>query len=439
MQFDKTTQIITIIMLILAFVDLFSFFKKNHKDFKSIIISLGVFGTFLGVYISLQGFDTHDIKGGVPLILEGLKTAFATSVAGMAISIVLSIIESFFKKVELDDEVSILNSINNHIMLIEKIMIDKFTPFEENLKEIKSNTKHLESLHLMNTKLDSIDTNFKSVSKDISSVKEEMKNNQRILFDFLEDNLTKLNQTLEEALDFLSKGATEEIIRALENVIADFNKNLTDQFGDNFKQLNESVKNMILWQENYKNDIEVFEQKLNNSLSKYDEHLSDVSQEFNSMLEATKEFNNASQETMKLNLQNIEKSSDEIKNISSVLENMSNSYSEIATTSNALKDIIETNKNQIANLEVHLQSLTTIGEKASISVQVIDDFSSRIQESLNGQSEALKNLTSEISTQLPESLDELNRALTSLTNKFRNDYEQFLQTMANAMAKINSL
>lgn len=439
MQFDKTTQIITIIMLILAFVDLFSFFKKNHKDFKSIIISLGVFGTFLGVYISLQGFDTHDIKGGVPLILEGLKTAFATSVAGMAISIVLSIIESFFKKVELDDEVSILNSINNHIMLIEKIMIDKFTPFEENLKEIKSNTKHLESLHLMNTKLDSIDTNFKNVSKDISSVKEEMKNNQRILFDFLEDNLTKLNQTLEEALDFLSKGATEEIIRALENVIADFNKNLTDQFGDNFKQLNESVKNMILWQENYKNDIEVFEQKLNNSLSKYDEHLSDVSQEFNSMLEATKEFNNASQETMKLNLQNIEKSSDEIKNISSVLENMSNSYSEIATTSNALKDIIETNKNQIANLEVHLQSLTTIGEKASISVQVIDDFSSRIQESLNGQSEALKNLTSEISTQLPESLDELNRALTSLTNKFRNDYEQFLQTMANAMAKINSL
>lgn len=439
MQFDKTTQIITIIMLILAFVDLFSFFKKNHKDFKSIIISLGVFGTFLGVYISLQGFDTHDIKGGVPLILEGLKTAFATSVAGMAISIGLSIIESFSKKIELNDEVSILNSINNHIMLIEKSMIDKFVAFEENLKEIKSNTKHLESLHLMNTKLDSIDTNFKNVSKDISSVKEEMKNNQRILFDFLEDNLTKLNQTLEEALDFLSKGATEEIIKALENVIADFNKNLTDQFGDNFKQLNESVKNMILWQENYKNDIEVFEQKLNNSLSEYDKHLSDVSQEFNSMLEATKEFNNASQEMMKTNLQNIEKSYDEIKNISSVLENMSNSYSEIAKTSNALKDIIETNKNQIANLEVHLQSLTTIGEKASISIQVIDDFSSRIQESLNGQSEALKNLTQEISTQLPESLDELNRALTSLTNKFRDDYEQFLQTMANVMVKINSL
>ncbi|MBD3807873.1 MAG: MotA/TolQ/ExbB proton channel family protein [Epsilonproteobacteria bacterium] len=55
----------------------------------------------------------------------------------------------------------------------------------------------------------------------------------------------------------------EEVIYALEEVVRDFNKNLTEQFGDNFKQLNEAVKNMILWQDNYKSHIKESEESIN--------------------------------------------------------------------------------------------------------------------------------------------------------------------------------
>ena len=58
-----------------------------------------------------------------------------------------------------------------------------------------------------------------------------------------------------------------EMLSALELVVKDFNNNLTEQFGDNFKQLNEAVKNMIVWQENYKTHISHSEQSLNNVLS----------------------------------------------------------------------------------------------------------------------------------------------------------------------------
>ncbi|MBD3795436.1 MAG: MotA/TolQ/ExbB proton channel family protein [Campylobacterales bacterium] len=54
----------------------------------------------------------------------------------------------------------------------------------------------------------------------------------------------------------------EEVIYALEEVVKDFNKNLTEQFGDNFKHLNEAVKNMILWQDNYKSHIQESEQSI---------------------------------------------------------------------------------------------------------------------------------------------------------------------------------
>lgn len=55
----------------------------------------------------------------------------------------------------------------------------------------------------------------------------------------------------------------EEILSALEEVVKDFNKNLTTQFGENFKELNSAVKNMILWQDNYKSYIVQSEQSIN--------------------------------------------------------------------------------------------------------------------------------------------------------------------------------
>jgi peptidoglycan hydrolase CwlO-like protein len=52
-------------------------------------------------------------------------------------------------------------------------------------------------LPLINTKLDSIDTNIKSLSSDISSVKDELKINQKALFEFLESNIAKPMPTIE--------------------------------------------------------------------------------------------------------------------------------------------------------------------------------------------------------------------------------------------------
>lgn len=58
-----------------------------------------------------------------------------------------------------------------------------------------------------------------------------------------------------------------QTLEALEIIVKEFNHNLTQQFGDNFKQLNESVKNMIIWQESYKTHISKSEQNLNNIFS----------------------------------------------------------------------------------------------------------------------------------------------------------------------------
>jgi len=131
--------------------------KNAKRNYKNEIVSLGVFGTFVGIAIGLFHFDVTDIKNSMPLLLDGLKTAFTTSGVGIFFSIIISI-----------------------------------------FKPIKSNK----------------------------------------------------SQTLD----------------ALEMVVKDFNKNLTAQFGDNFKQLNESVKAMIVWQDNYKTQLTKSEESLNSVL-----------------------------------------------------------------------------------------------------------------------------------------------------------------------------
>lgn len=136
------TIIISIMIVSLFIISL----KKTNKNFKNEIVSLGILGTFIGIAIGLYHFDVTTIKESMPLLLEGLKTAFITSGVGISFSILLSI---------------------------------------------------------------------------------------------LKPQVTK----------------KEEVILALEDVVKNFNKNLTEQFGDNFKELNAAVKNMVLWQENYKNLI----------------------------------------------------------------------------------------------------------------------------------------------------------------------------------------
>lgn len=64
----------------------------------------------------------------------------------------------------------------------------------------------------------------------------------------------------------LRNNSKSETLEALELIVTEFNHNLTEQFGDNFKQLNEAVKNMIIWQEGYKTHITRSEQNLNNIL-----------------------------------------------------------------------------------------------------------------------------------------------------------------------------
>jgi competence ComEA-like helix-hairpin-helix protein len=87
---DPINIFFVIIIFILGYLD-----YSTGRDLKSQIVSIGVLGTFVGIFIGLQAFNPEDIANSVNDILLGLKTAFFTSIVGMSVSTTLSIFQKF--------------------------------------------------------------------------------------------------------------------------------------------------------------------------------------------------------------------------------------------------------------------------------------------------------------------------------------------------------
>lgn len=50
------------------------------------LTALGILGTFVGIFLGLYKFNPHNLQESVPLLLDGLKVAFSTSILGLTTS-----------------------------------------------------------------------------------------------------------------------------------------------------------------------------------------------------------------------------------------------------------------------------------------------------------------------------------------------------------------
>jgi len=73
------------------------------------------------------------------------------------------------------------------------------------------------------------------------------------------------SQALQEAFDHFAKHMVENnqkaVIEALKEVIRDFNSKLSEQFGENFKQLNTAVGQLLQWQQQYKDELNMLQRE----------------------------------------------------------------------------------------------------------------------------------------------------------------------------------
>ncbi|MCK4441212.1 MAG: MotA/TolQ/ExbB proton channel family protein [Sulfurovaceae bacterium] len=401
---NPINKTIVIVILILAIIDLF--FKK---DLKSQIVSLGVLGTFIGIFMGLQDFNPNDMKNSINTILIGLKTAFFTSIAGMGVALFLSILQKISNK-DIDDSENhgrVLAEISNKLNNLEKL--DNSNNTDKIIGELE--------------RLRTIITDNRDESKKIATVLNELKENSskenQALISILNLNFNKMNHSLEIAIEKLSKGATEEIINALKRVIEEFNQELQTQFGENFVKLNESVINLVQWQNNYKSHIQELENHLKLStfsIEKSKDSLETISSKNQDILKVYQELKHI-----------IDIYDRQINELNSHLQTYANLSSSAKEMFSSITHNISNTKSEFTNLTEHIkkENRKQIESSKETNKYIINNFQ-RNQKELELISNHFKNLGEQIPKALQISLENLNRGLTSLTTQFQKDYKEIM-------------
>lgn len=279
--FGSFTNIIAAIVITsLTLLALFGTFSKssNHKirhfarQSPAILATVGIFFSFWGISIGLIGLDLNDIQNSIPKLLDGLKVKFIASLMGIGASIIVRIAQNFAVEdiIEKDNDEKIVGLLTDIKNVLANSANSSPEALLQELKEeigklpieFEKQTVLLESIKTslvgdgeasLSTKLDKVRFGVVDAlnSMDLNNKQRDNESNQVIKSGF--DNLTQ------EFKNFAEKAAennTKAIMTALQETMRDFNKSLGEQFGENFKRLDDSVGKLLTWQENYKNHVD---------------------------------------------------------------------------------------------------------------------------------------------------------------------------------------
>lgn len=387
----------TVIELVLFLLFLFMLIKNKglHPQATGVLITVGICFTFYGISMGLADFDSNDIDKNLPVLIEGIKTAFLVSVLGVFFSIILRLIAmgmEFFHKEEVVEEG----------MGAEDIVALQ----HQSLNVIKDQAKLIAGLK------DSNDKGFAMMAK-----------------------------SFEEFARTMAENNSKAFIKALEEVIKDFNNKITEQFGDNFKQLNIAVGKLLEWQKNYKDYIERSEKNLNFLQATIDKATKDYavvvtnSKTFteNAMaMKAVLEEGLKQREALEKNVQNL------AAFLSKVQETIPTLLRDMNNYQNASLQSLQQIKELSGNLEKHYLDITTrlttsiensLGSISANFKENADKLTSTLGQITAELGKGSKDITAQIKVlddELENILKGLSSNLASISSRFVDDYQKII-------------
>ncbi len=266
--------------------------RRNVEYIPTVVSTLGVLGTFVGIAIGLWKFNPSDLDQSIPGLLGGLKTAFFTSIAGMLGSMFLSW-RINLKQDKKDGGISDINQAAGEITKSVKAMSDA------NIETIRSIQKQLAGqeadrkafYRTAGEVMSKMSETQKTTASDIGSLVVLQRSQENSLSAVAEysqkieggieaavdrmtgiihceasgigDKMTETNGLLErkfgEFAELLKKSNTEALVEVMKKVTEEFQKQMNTLINklvqENFDQLNKSVEKLNRWQQENKEMI----------------------------------------------------------------------------------------------------------------------------------------------------------------------------------------
>lgn len=226
--------------------------RRQVETYPSVVSTLGVLGTFIGISIGLLGFETNNLSESIPKLLSGLKTAFFTSIAGMVASIILSKkINSLYDGAtggqdDINGAANLIcqsvNALSKQISVESEKTLKFYDVVSQSIQNIVSNIgKSNECVALLEKTNAAIKELSGGLERGISEVKDRMNDTNKLLGDKFDDFAVLLQKNNTEALVEVMRKVTEEFQSQMNALISRL-------VAENFEQLNNSVEQLNKWQ-----------------------------------------------------------------------------------------------------------------------------------------------------------------------------------------------
>lgn len=412
---------------------------KESTTIPNLIAAIGIIGTFAGIFMGLLDFDTTKLDDSIPKLLDGMKTAFATSLIGLVLSNILKCIQSGnikreAKKLGKDNSDISLEKIASLMFDIKETIVNSNLELVSSIRDIKENTIKtseenqiaMKSLveELVGDKEESLVGQMKSLRKSLVKAQDEA---QERLNSGLEkmgtqlDNLVKTNNAISKEIErgnnvlidefrVFAKNMAENNMKAfteaIQECIRDLNNQLQEQFGENFKHLNLAVEKLLEWQIHYKETIE----KTNKN-----------QEEIYSGMEMAKdlviEINNRSQAIVEV----ANKLGDKIITFDTQQQNLNSSIEILNKISYEAKDLIP-------NIDIYLKEMKskTLESTKNIESYITDVDSKLLEHTVL----ATNKITDHVVTITEKSIVEVNKSSLNVLDKINTVNQEAIKNIS---------
>jgi chromosome segregation ATPase len=394
--------------------------------------SLGILGTFIGIFLGLLDFDIRTINSSVPKLLEGLKVAFGTSILGLLGAVTFRIISPIIVREKTSSEDASAQDVVDQLMHLDT-SVNKAT---------EVNSTGFEELR-----------NALTDDKD-SSIVGQLQRLRTNVGDLESATRHGFEAQIKEFKDFakhMSEAFSKAIIEELQSVIREFNETLTEQFGENFKQLNTAVGRLVDWQEEYRQQMSELKLALDNAVegikesekslvgiegaaSKIPDHVSRMegaNEVLTSQLEKIESSLGgfAEMRDKAINaLPEIEKNIDDItSNLSATVEHQTGVVREIATNCESLISLQRDSNEQLRDGFEELKNTTS--DTAKTLQSDVDQISKKLTSELSGAGEQLRANVLSMSEELTTTVNNTSTGITEHLKSSIDDQQITQQEM----------
>lgn len=399
---------------------------KESTTIPNLIAGLGIIGTFLGIFMGLLQFDTINLDKSIPKLLEGMRTAFFTSLVGLVLSNILKsfqskkIKEAIKNEKENVGEVS-LEKIATLMFEMKEAIVQSNKQVVEAIVDIKENTQKtseisrvaIESLvqELTGDKPTSLVGQMKILRESMIKAQENAQERLNLGLENMGsqlDNLVKTNNAISTEIErgnnvlieefrIFAKNMAENNMKAfteaIQECIRDLNNQLQEQFGENFKHLNYAVEKLLEWQVHYK---ETIEKTNDNQIELY-----------NGMMMARDlivEINERSSSIVEI----ANKLGDKIVTFDTQQQNLNNSIEVLNKISLEARELIP-------NIDVYMAN---VKENIVKSTNNIEQYIIEVDSKLLEHTElATEKITNHVVTATEKSLEEVNKSSANILDK----------------------